>query len=272
MFIHEYFNECKTHISTRASNASHEEILSKSPEKFIDELIENWSIPLIEEMQEPTHHYATFKEGIRDYSMMTHIEVVYLVVEWQLRDHPKLRQTLELEPNPHNPFLPKIDYKDGCLTFELRVGTTPELDRPHVQERASTELSKAIDEFRKEFKLRNEQIERCISELRTFTEDILKRRIKELEKKEIALKQISEKIQIPLWKKSEDIKIVKITPQKDITETKKTGKALPSGKLKEYILDKEDFIKFIGYIHRYMRSCERTPIPFNKLEEEHIRD
>ena len=272
MFVHEYFNECKIHIATRVSSLKHEEILSKNPEEWIDELTENRSIPFIEEASPPMHDYATIREGIRDYGRMTYIEAVYLVVEWQLVDHSKLRQTLELKPNPHNPFLPQINYKNGCIKFKIRVGVTTELDKPHVQERATTELSKAIDGVRNEFRIRNEQIERYISELRRFTEDIVKRRIEEVEKKEIALKQISEKIQIPLKKKSEDIKVVKINPQKNIAETRKVKKTLPSGKLKEYILDRDDFIKFIGYIDRYMRSCERTPIPFYKLEEEHIRD
>jgi len=272
MWIREYFDVCKERIAGVIHNTHHEEVINKSPEKWIDELVEACSLPLVIEQEEPKYEYSTVKEIMSDYGRAADIEAVYLEVEWRLVDHSKLGDALTYHPSPHDPTLPPIVYKDGYMKFKLRVGTTTELDKQHVQERIKAELNKTLDGFRTEFKSRNEQIERGVSELRSFTEEAVKKRREQIEKKEIALKQISEKIQIPLKKKSEEIKIIKINHKNDITETKKSGNTLPSGKQKEYILNRDDFIKFIGYIHSYMRSCERTPIPFNKLEEEHIRD
>jgi len=271
--VHDHFTAAKQRIEKDVSETLSEVVLTKNAGEWVDELVEAVSLPLTEEVGDHVVATETVQEaGYDSFEREIAVETVYFAVDLILNHHAQLMTVLSLRPRSWDPSLPEFRYWEGKFSFKIQVSSSSQLHEDFIQKQAKGNLERTIEQFRKEFKLRNEEIKLGMRDIRLFTEDLVKRKIAQAGKEEVALKQLSELIQIPLRKKTETIPIVPIQEKKDLPKATVKHPSLPTGKPKEYIIDEKDFLNFIEHIENYLKDCERTTHVFAKLKEEEIRD
>ena len=270
-FIREFFEKAKEECLSQIGHAAHGQVMAIDARQWAEELLTRYELPTIEEAGEPSYDTSTDRSQTSDYGRNIVVEYEDLVVQFPVVEKPNLDVSLSLKTSVFDQSVPEFTYSGGVITFRVRVGNVSEIHQPFIQENATKRLEGNLRGLRNDIKQRNHEIQQGHQNLHRVAEEAILRRKEQIGQKEAAMKQLADKIQIPLRKRTEvPPQIIELKPKASGATTK--PQSVQKHLEKEYTLDRNRFLTLLGFMKRYIRDCERTPDTFAKLKEEEIRN